>query len=97
MLRLGLVQMDKLPAHMKPGFDEAAQTQHGRGALGAMGGYDASSLGKDLSWYLELRRFGTVPHAGFGLGLERFIMYATGLDNIRDVIPVPRYPGYCRF
>ena len=41
-------------------------------------------------WYLDLRRYGTVPHAGFGLGLERMIMYVTGVQNIRDVIPFPR-------
>ncbi|XP_020114036.1 asparagine--tRNA ligase, cytoplasmic 1-like [Ananas comosus] len=44
-------------------------------------------------WYLDLRRYGTVKHCGFGLGFERMIMFATGLDNIRDVIPFPRYPG----
>jgi asparaginyl-tRNA synthetase len=38
-----------------------------------------------------------VPHAGFGLGFERLLQYVTGMDNIRDVIPVPRYRGYCRF
>lgn len=48
-------------------------------------------------WYLELRRYGTVPHAGFGLGFERFLMYITGMQNIRDVIPFPRYPGYAKF
>lgn len=44
-------------------------------------------------WYLELRRYGTVKHCGFGLGFERMILFATGIDNIRDVIPFPRYPG----
>ncbi|CAA7062512.1 unnamed protein product [Microthlaspi erraticum] len=44
-------------------------------------------------WYLDLRRFGTAKHAGFGLGLERMVLFATGIDNIRDVIPFPRYPG----
>jgi asparaginyl-tRNA synthetase len=48
-------------------------------------------------WYLELRRFGTVPHAGFGLGFERLLMYVTGMQNIRDVIPFPRFPGYAKF
>jgi asparaginyl-tRNA synthetase len=43
-------------------------------------------------WYRDLRRYGTVPHAGFGLGFERAIMYATGMKNIRDVIPFPRAP-----
>src|SRR5690606_14267073 len=44
-------------------------------------------------WYRDLRRYGTVPHAGFGLGFERTIMYATGMQNVRDVIPFPRVPG----
>ena len=48
-------------------------------------------------WYLDLRRFGTVPHSGFGLGLERMMMYLTGLKNIRDVIPFPRTPGNADF
>ena len=48
-------------------------------------------------WYRDLRRFGTVPHAGFGLGLERTIIYATGMGNIRDVIPFPRTPGQAAF
>ena len=48
-------------------------------------------------WYLDLRRYGSVPHAGFGLGLERMMMYLTGLKNIRDVIPFPRTPGNAEF
>ncbi len=48
-------------------------------------------------WYRDLRRYGTVPHAGFGLGLERTIIYATGMANIRDVIPYPRTPGQASF
>nr|XP_027072598.1 asparagine--tRNA ligase, cytoplasmic 1-like [Coffea arabica] len=44
-------------------------------------------------WYLDLRRYGTVKHSGFGLGFERMILFATGIENIRDVIPFPRYPG----
>jgi asparaginyl-tRNA synthetase len=48
-------------------------------------------------WYLDLRRFGTVPHSGFGLGFERLLMYLTGMTNIRDVIPFPRFPGYAKF
>jgi asparaginyl-tRNA synthetase len=48
-------------------------------------------------WYLDLRRYGTVPHAGFGLGLERTLVYITGLGNIRDVIPFPRAPGSADF
>jgi asparaginyl-tRNA synthetase len=52
---------------------------------------------KHYSWYRDLRRYGTVPHAGFGLGLERTIIYATGMANIRDVIPFPRTPGNASF
>jgi asparaginyl-tRNA synthetase len=52
---------------------------------------------EDLWWYLELRKFGTVPHAGFGLGFERFLMYMTGMQNIRDVVPCPRFPGFSKF
>ncbi len=48
-------------------------------------------------WYLDLRRFGTVPHAGFGLGLERVMQFVTGMGNIRDVIPFPRTPGSAEF
>lgn len=47
-----------------------------------------------LDWYLDTRRFGNVPHSGFGLGLERLVMFVTGTDNIRDVIPFPRTPGH---
>jgi len=52
---------------------------------------------KSYWWYLDLRRFGSVPHSGFGLGLERIMMYVTGLKNIRDVIPFPRTPGNADF
>jgi asparaginyl-tRNA synthetase len=52
---------------------------------------------EDYWWYLDLRRFGTVPHAGFGLGFERFLMTVTGVTNIRDVIPFPRTPKHLEF
>ena len=52
---------------------------------------------KELSWYLDTRRFGTVVHSGFGLGLERLIQFITGMKNIRDVIPFPRTPGNCNY
>jgi asparaginyl-tRNA synthetase len=48
-------------------------------------------------WYRDLRRYGTVPHAGFGLGFERTVAYVTGLGNVRDVIPFPRTPGNARY
>ena len=51
----------------------------------------------DYWWYRELREFGTVPHAGFGLGLERMVQFVTGMANIRDVIPFPRTPGNAEF
>ena len=50
-----------------------------------------------VKWYLDTRRFGSVVHAGFGLGLERLVQYVTGIDNIRDVIPFPRYPGHAKY
>jgi asparaginyl-tRNA synthetase len=52
---------------------------------------------KDYWWYRDLRRFGTAPHAGFGLGFERLIQFVTGMQNIRDVIPFPRAPGQAEF
>lgn len=52
---------------------------------------------KDLWWYLELRKFGSAPHSGFGLGFERLMQFVTGMTNIRDVIPFPRYPGNAEF
>jgi len=51
----------------------------------------------EMSWFLETRKFGTVPHAGFGLGFERLVLFITGMQNIRDVIPFPRYPGNAEF
>ncbi len=52
---------------------------------------------KDMWWYLDTRRFGTVPHSGFGLGFERLVLFVTGMANIRDVIPFPRTPNNCEF
>ena len=52
---------------------------------------------EELDWYLDLRRFGGAPHAGFGLGLERLVMFVTGMGNVRDVIPFPRTPGNAEF
>ncbi len=52
---------------------------------------------EELSWYLDLRKYGGVKHAGFGLGLERLLIYLTGVENIRDVIPFPRTPGSCEY
>jgi asparaginyl-tRNA synthetase len=52
---------------------------------------------EDLQWYLDLRRYGSVPHAGYGLGFERMVMYMTGMGNIRDTIPCPRVPNFIEF
>ncbi len=54
-------------------------------------------LDGELEWYKDLRRYGTVPHAGFGLGLERLVLYVTGMENIRDAIPFPRVPNNASF
>lgn len=54
-------------------------------------------IGVELDWYRDLRRYGSVPHAGFGLGFERLLNYVTGMENIRDVIPFPRVPGSAPF
>ena len=52
---------------------------------------------EDYWWYLELRKYGSVPHSGFGMGFERMIMYLTGIANIRDVLPFPRTTGSADF
>ncbi len=52
---------------------------------------------KELWWYLDLRKFGSAPHSGFGLGFERLMLFVTGMTNIRDVIPYPRFPGSAEF
>ena len=57
----------------------------------------AKGLTEELWWYRDLRRYGTVPHAGFGLGLERLVLYVTGMENIRDAIPFPRVPNNASF
>ena len=56
-------------------------------------GVDTTSI----DWYLNLRKFGTCVHSGFGMGFERLVMYLTGVDNIRDAIPYPRTPKNCSY
>ncbi len=51
----------------------------------------------EMWWYLDTRKYGTVPHSGYGLGFERMIQFVTGMGNIRDVIAFPRTPGNCEF
>ena len=52
---------------------------------------------EDYGWYMDLRRYGSCVHSGFGLGFERMMMYLTGMQNIRDVLPFPRTPNNCDF
>ena len=52
---------------------------------------------EEMWWYLDTRRFGSTPHAGFGLGFERLVLFVTGMGNIRDVIAFPRTPGHAEF
>lgn len=52
---------------------------------------------EELNWYLDLRKFGTAVHSGFGLGFERMVQFVTGMGNIRDVIPYPRTPGNAKY
>ncbi|WP_420155207.1 amino acid--tRNA ligase-related protein, partial [Siphonobacter sp.] len=52
---------------------------------------------ESMDWFLDTRRFGSAPHSGFGLGFERLIQFVTGMGNIRDVIPFPRYPKSAEF
>jgi asparaginyl-tRNA synthetase len=52
---------------------------------------------ENYEWYLDIRKYGSVPHAGFGLGFERALMYITGMANIRDVLPFPRVPRWAKF
>lgn len=58
---------------------------------------DFGLLPEDYWWYVQLREYGSVPHAGFGAGFERLVLFATGMENIRDVIPFPRFPGHAEF
>jgi hypothetical protein len=66
-------------------------------ALGFLAVGEVGLPKEQYNWYRDLRRYGTVPHAGFGLGFERMMVYITGMGNIRDVIPFPRTPGNAQF
>jgi asparaginyl-tRNA synthetase len=84
---------------LAPGIGEiigGSQREERLGALDAR--MDELNIKKDsYDWYRDLRRYGTVPHAGFGLGFERTVAYATGLANVRDAIPFPRTPGNAKY
>ncbi len=84
---------------LAPGIGEiigGSQREERLGVLDARLG-EAGMDKEHYGWYRDLRRYGTVPHAGFGLGFERTVAYATGLSNVRDVIPFPRTPGNARY
>ena len=63
-----------------------------------IGRMDELNMKKEgLDWYLNLRKYGGCVHSGFGMGFERLLIYLTGVENIRDVLPFPRTPGNCEF
>jgi len=73
-----------------------SQREHRHDVLA--GAIDEAGLDRGAYWwYLDLRRFGSVPHSGFGLGFERLVQFVTGMANIRDVVPFPRVPGFAEF
>jgi asparaginyl-tRNA synthetase len=82
-----------------PGDRRDHRREPARGAAGRAGSADRGDglPAKEYWWYRDLRRYGTVPHAGFGLGFERAMMFLTGMQNIRDVIPFPRAPKQAEF
>ena len=83
-----------------PGIGEiigGSQREERLDVLDAAHRRDEARPGQDYWWYRDLRRYGTVPHAGFGLGFERLIQFFTGMENIRDVIPFPRTPKSADF
>jgi len=81
---------------LSPAFAAAAAAPGGAAAAAVRALPPADCGGATLDWYLDLRRFGSAPHAGWGLGFDRLLLFAAGLDNIRDAVPVPRVPGSCR-
>ncbi|KAL8649814.1 MAG: hypothetical protein Q9210_004178 [Variospora velana] len=91
-----------LREHRLQHLTASMQSRSSGNATGAQGAeLDRGNLpqspepGNNLDWYMDLRRFGSVPHGGFGFGFDRFLCYLTGLSNIKDVIPWPRYYGRC--
>lgn len=95
-------RVDVLAARMRaagllsPGLCRALDAAPGSPGADAAPPADLAASPASLDWYLDLRRYGSVPHAGWGLGVERLVMALTGAENIRDVLPVPRTPASCR-
>jgi asparaginyl-tRNA synthetase len=79
---------------LSPDYDAEGGAGAGAGA-GAAAEAGGGGGGAFLDWYLDLRRFGGAPHAGFGMGFERLVLFATGVANVRDTIAFPRVPGRC--
>jgi len=82
---------------LAPGIGEIIGGSHREERLDLLESRMDDAMQQHLWWFLDLRRYGSVPHAGFGLGFERLLAYVTGMDNIRDVIPFPRTPGHADF
>ncbi|MBE9537585.1 MAG: asparagine--tRNA ligase [Proteobacteria bacterium] len=82
---------------LAPGIGEIIGGSQREERLDVLDSRMAPHLREELGWYRDLRRYGTVPHAGFGLGFERLLNYVTGMENVRDVIPFPRTPGNASF
>ncbi len=80
-----------------PGVGEIIGGSQREERLQALDERMTDTVKEELWWYRDLRRYGSVPHAGFGLGLERLVLYVTGMDNIRDAIPYPRVPNNASF
>jgi asparaginyl-tRNA synthetase len=82
---------------LAPGIGEIIGGSQREERLDVLDGRMDEHLKEELWWYRDLRRYGTVPHAGFGLGFERLLNYVTGMENVRDAIPFPRTPGQASF
>ena len=82
---------------LAPGMGEIIGGSQREERLNVLDARMDEALHEELWWYRDLRRYGTVPHAGFGLGFERLLNYVTGMENVRDAIPFPRTPGHSVF
>ena len=82
---------------LAPGIGEIIGGSQREERLDVLDSRMEEDLRQKLGWYRDLRRYGTVPHAGFGLGFERLLNYVTGMENVRDAIPFPRTPGHAVF
>ena len=82
---------------LAPGIGEIIGGSQREERLNVLDARMTQEMQDELWWYRDLRKYGTVPHAGFGLGFERLLSYITGMENIRDVIPFPRTPGSAPF